>query len=327
MSKADLTIPRLIGLEGILGAKKLPAKEQLKRIKERIESYHIPFSEADIANRVIFLPGSQKRAEKIRGFFTDSKEFSGERDIVGYSGIIKKDNGDIPVAVIASGMGSGQIEIILWELIRAGAGAVIRYGSCGALKPYTKVGDLAVGIESVPSDSSFAYMTDEQIKSGFWPPASDELLFPITRGLEDSGYINAHKSNVGQEKKGFYVGAIHSKALLYAQEIGIGPRAHFFDALKKELEEHGEIIASEMETSLLFAVVHYYNSVLFSALSSKKAYEKKVLVSSINFFIGDINHPYELDPAKRKEAQEKLTATVPNIAKEVYREMAEQRNL
>ena len=292
-------------------------EEELERFYGRIGQYHIPFWENEIKDRVVFFPGSVKRAEKIKKYFSDTIEHGAERGIVGYTGNI--DN--IPVCTIASGMGSGQVEIMMFELLRAGAGAVIRYGSQGALKPFVRTGDLLLAEYAIPADSSFAHMTDEQMKQRHLPRITPELLQPMITALEESGYIHGNEEKNDTQR--FYVGGIHSKGLLYAQEIGIGPRSGEYEVIKKMLEKRPGVIGSEMETSLMYTIAERLNYLL----ERHDQANKRVMVGSINFFIGDFEHPFHPDENVRRMAEEKMLSTVPNVARHAYEAVRNARRL
>lgn len=316
--KLPLSIADLIGFTNL--EYKLDEKEELQRYYNVIGQNHIPVWKEILEGRVVFFPGSDARAQKIAEQFSNWEKHGAERGITGYSGYL----GDVPVFAIASGMGSGQVEIMQNELMRAmlaGAGVIIRYGSQGALKPLptVKTGDLLLASFAVPADLSFMYMTDEQIQAGYMPEISPELLTPLAEALKDSGYLfgseNERRDNK-DERPRFHVGGIHSKGLLYAQEFCVGPRGAHFERVKQLLEKTPGIYGSEMETALMYTLAERLNYLL-------EKFEKRhsALVGSINFFIGDSEHPFHPDASVRQKAENNFVGTVTHVAKYAYKAM------
>ncbi|MFH1285538.1 MAG: hypothetical protein ABIH99_03060 [Candidatus Micrarchaeota archaeon] len=322
-----LSIRELVSLKS--GIKELPEEEQITRFLGRVRGYHIPFTRegGEVENHVVFITGSTSRAKKISELFENVKMHKHkERGSVGYTGFIRWKGERVPVASIASGMGSGQIEIVVAELIAANPAAIIRYGSCGALKGHLKVGDLVIATFAVPCDSSFAWMTDEEVKRFYAPTMNSELVGPISRGLRTSGYTREEDERANGKPKYFF-GGIQSKALLYAQEIGVGPRALHFWEVKKKLEDIPSLLASEMETALLYTMGRYYNGLIYKIEAPQMARAKKILFGSVNFLIGDYSQPFVEDAKVKKKIENKLIKTVPNVAGEVYSVVRELREL
>ncbi|MFA6888318.1 MAG: hypothetical protein WC254_02370 [Candidatus Woesearchaeota archaeon] len=286
-------------------------QEELQRFYDRVGQNHIPCWEDIVGGRVVFLPGSDVRAKMISKFFSNTEVHGAERGIRAYTGTID----DIPVMTIASGMGSGQLEIIGTEVMRAmlnKGGAVIRYGSMGALKPVpiVKVADLLIAEWALGADSSFAWMTDEQIKGGARIETDISVIMSLQNALFEAGYSRSPRRG---DSPVFHSGGIQSKALLYAQEIGVGPRGKYFERIKKIYEQIPDLYGSEMETALLYTIAARLNY-----LTEKYEGRRPILAGSINFFIGDSDHPFHPDAKVRRSAEKGLVKTVPYVARHMY---------
>src|SRR5437867_4749838 len=104
---------------------------------------HILASRGDFAD-VVLMPGDPLRARHIATtLLTGARLVNEVRSAFGYTGRYR----DRPVSVMAHGMGIPSCSIYATELIREfGAKALIRVGSCGALAPNVKLGDVIVAI-------------------------------------------------------------------------------------------------------------------------------------------------------------------------------------
>ncbi len=303
------------GLVGLVDIPSFPESDELQRFYARVGQFHIPVWEDIVGGRVVFLPGSDARAEKISRLFSKREVHSAERGIIAYTGTIDK----VPVLAMSSGIGSGQVEIIALELMRAmveKGGAIIRYGSQGALKPLPLVqtGDILLATYAIPADSSFAYMTHQQLQQGDIPTMSQELHNGLVSALQECGYMQGDNTARTNTTPRFHIGGIHSKGLLYAQEIGVGPRAAHFEQVRSYLETIPNLFGSEMETALLYTMAAWVNY-----LTEKFEYGRKpILAGSLNFFIGDSDNPFHPDAVVRGIAETNLIDTVPYVARNAY---------
>jgi purine-nucleoside phosphorylase len=133
-------------------------------------SIHIGAKEGEIAECVL-LPGDPKRAHYVATKFLDSPEcYNQIRGMSGYTGKA----GDLAVSVQGTGMGMPSSAIYINELIQEfKAKKLIRIGTCGALQPELKIGDLIIA-QGASTDSAM----NKLVFSGqdFAPVASFSLL-------------------------------------------------------------------------------------------------------------------------------------------------------
>lgn len=303
------------GLVGLVNIPSFPEHDELHRFYTRVGQFHIPVWEDIVGGRVVFLPGSNARAEKISRLFSKREVHGAERGIIAYTGTIDK----VPVLAMSSGMGSGQIEIIALELMRAmveKGGAIIRYGSQGALKPLPLVqtGDILLATYAIPADSSFAYMTHQQVQQNYIPTMSQELHTGLVSALQECGYMQGDNTARTDTIPRFHIGGIHSKGLLYAQEIGVGPRGVYFEEVRGYLETISDLFGSEMETALLYTIAGRLNYLIEKFEHGRRP----ILAGSLNFFIGDSDNPFHPDAVTRERAESNLIDTVPSVARNAY---------
>jgi len=105
---------------------------------------------APLAERVL-LPGDPGRALALAQELIDEpKMFNHHRGLWGYTGAAKHDGR--AVSIQSTGMGGPSAAIVLEELIALGARRAVRVGTCGALHPQLRLGDLVLARESLAAD-------------------------------------------------------------------------------------------------------------------------------------------------------------------------------
>src|SRR6186997_2579708 len=104
---------------------------------------HIQAQRGDFAD-VVLMPGDPLRAKHIADAYLEGARRVNEvRNMYGYTGSYRGKS----VSVMAHGMGIPSCSIYATELIREfGVRTVIRVGSCGALAPDTKMGDVIIAL-------------------------------------------------------------------------------------------------------------------------------------------------------------------------------------
>ena len=183
---------------------------------------HIRFSEEEAAKYAI-LPGDPKRVDRIAKFLDDVKEITFNREYKSVSGYYK----GVKVIAMSTGMGGPSTAIGVEELANIGVEAMIRIGSCGALRSGIKLGDLVIVNGAVRDDgTSKAYIEQS------YPSIPDtELLMDVIRAAKDKEYP-------------YHVGIGRSHDCLYGDP-------------KNNLDAYWGskgVISSDMETATLFVV-------------------------------------------------------------------------
>ena len=106
---------------------------------------------APLAPRVL-LPGDPGRALLLaQALLEEPKMFNHHRGLWGYTGAAA--DGE-PLTIQATGMGGPSAAIVVHELVDLGARRLIRVGTCGALVPELRLGQLVVATEALAADGT-----------------------------------------------------------------------------------------------------------------------------------------------------------------------------
>jgi uridine phosphorylase len=205
--------------------------EQVSTGKGR--QYHIGLAPGEVAPYIL-LCGDPARAGKVAQHFDKIRCERANREYVTYTGTYR----GLEMSVMGTGIGPDNMEIAIVELSQIVQNpAFIRIGSCGALQPEIKLGELVVSTGSVRLENTSTYFVPE----GYPAVAHHEIVLALISACEQSGV----KSHVGltATAPGFY-GA-------QARKIpGFPPR---FPDLPDHLREIG-VKNLEMESSTLFTL-------------------------------------------------------------------------
>ncbi len=148
---------------------------------------HIAARPGEIAKTVL-MPGDPKRSRFIAENFLERPVLVNDtRGVQGYTGFWK----DVPVTVMASGMGIPSIGIYSWELYTEyGVDNIIRVGSAGALQENLHVMDIVLG-QGACTDSNFAHQFG---LNGTFAPIAD---FTLLRAALDCAEAAGQRVYVG----------------------------------------------------------------------------------------------------------------------------------
>ncbi len=185
---------------------------------------HINAAPGDFAEAVL-MPGDPQRAEHIATtFLQGARRVTEVRNVWGYTGNWQ----GRPVSVMAHGMGIPSCAIYATELIREyGARTLIRVGSCGALAPEAKLGDVIIAMGA---------STDSKVNRTRFRDHDFAALADY--GLVERAVAAARATGVPVR-----VGNVFSADLFYSPE----------EAMFDVMERHG-ILGVEMEAAGLYGV-------------------------------------------------------------------------
>lgn len=106
---------------------------------------------APLAERVL-LPGDPGRALRLaQALLREPKMFNHHRGLWGYTGIAADEQ---PLTIQSTGMGGPSAAIVVTELALLGARRLIRVGTCGALEPDMRLGNLLLAREAITGDGT-----------------------------------------------------------------------------------------------------------------------------------------------------------------------------
>lgn len=193
-----------------------------------IPTPHINAKLGEIAKTVL-MPGDPLRAKFIAETFLENPVLvNNVRGVQGHTGTWK----DVPVTVMASGIGMPAIGIYSWELFSEyGVENIIRIGSAGALQDDLQLMDIVAGQGACTNS---AYVDNFQLGGTFAPIADYKLL---------SAAVECAKAH-GVEMK---VGNILSSDNFYAP-AGVDANSKWRDM---------GVLAVEMEAAALYANAAY----------------------------------------------------------------------
>lgn len=182
--------------------------------------------------RVAIITGNPERVQTISGHFEDHRELTTARGFVCH----EARSGKTPLLVVSSGIGAPSTAIVVEELIDLGVTAIIRLGTCGALQPHIKVGDLIIPTACVREEGT----SGEYVEPTF--PAIPNHL--VLRQLIDGA---------ARQSSRFHVGITHCKDAYYSERPGkqLDPQK---TGARWEAWERAGVLATEMETSVLFVL-------------------------------------------------------------------------
>ena len=105
---------------------------------------------ADVGAKYALLPGDPARLDRIAPFLSDVRELAYNREYRSLSGTFEGTR----VLALSTGIGGASAAIAIEELNNIGVTAMIRIGSCGALQPEVKIGDLVLVSGAVRDDGA-----------------------------------------------------------------------------------------------------------------------------------------------------------------------------
>jgi|GEM_PF-345029 len=227
---------------------------------EEFKPHHMSITRDDIAGndgigRYILLPGSDGRAASIAEHFSGLQVrehgrrhnyYSGTLDC---SGRLAGESGTVDVAVVSTGMGCPSVDIIVNELIRLGARRLLRVGTAGSLQPgRIPIGSIVVASAAVRDEGTTRHYMPVEVPA----VASPAMVAAALEACRACGVTDR------------FSGIVHTKDSLYAREMGAGPRGAENDRFMEQLTAAG-VLASEMETAMLFTLAQIFSQEAASA--------------------------------------------------------------
>ena len=207
--------------------------------------------------KTVLMPGDPLRSKYIaETFLTDPVLVNNVRGVQGYTGKWK----DVPVSVMASGMGMPAIGIYSWELFSTyGVENIIRVGSAGAVQDNINVMDIVIAQGACTNSNYFAQFA---FPGSFAPIADYELMQAAVESAKERGAIY-HVGNIFSSDNFYYaksyegtravrrmgVMAVEMEAAaLYANAAYLGKRALCICTISDHLYKDEELSPEERQT-------------------------------------------------------------------------------
>lgn len=183
-------------------------------------------------SRFAIITGNPERVPVISSHFKNSREVSRDRNFLCHEVSLN----EVSVLIVSSGIGAPSTAIVVEELIELGVTTIVRIGTCGALQPEIKVGDLVIPSACVREEG-----TTHQYVDSIFPAIPDQV---VLRELIDSA---------ANTSKRFHVGIAHCKDAYYLEKPAkqlIKERA----GQRWEQWRRAGVLVTEMESSALFVL-------------------------------------------------------------------------
>ncbi|HKC18780.1 MAG TPA: nucleoside phosphorylase, partial [Candidatus Dormibacteraeota bacterium] len=195
------------------------------------KKYHVGLGAGDVGEYVL-VPGDPFRTPLIATYLEGAREVAFSREYRTFTGTVD----GTKVSTMSTGMGGPSVAIGVEELHELGVHTLLRVGTCGALQPEVKMGDLVIAIGAVRSEGT----PDGYVPKEYPAVASLDLVNALIEASEASGVP-------------YHVGVMRSVDALYSDLV---PDQMPRPDLREELEmwSRAGVLGNDMETSTLFVV-------------------------------------------------------------------------
>lgn len=200
----------------------------------QMPTYHTKLNKGDVG-RYVLLPGDPFRTDKIAAFLEEPKLIAHNREHKTWTGYLDGEK----VSVVSTGMGCPSTAIAVEELIKVGADTLIRVGTAGRVCEKSRDPEL----EGVIFNSA---VRDEGTSVQYIP-----LNYPA---VADREVTNALVSAAHKLELNFAEGIGHSKDSFFGEVDPEGTPAGEFLQMRWRAWQKGNVMASDMESSVLFVI-------------------------------------------------------------------------
>ena len=182
----------------------------------------------------ILVPGDPGRVKLFAEQMDEAWKVAEKREYITYTG--KKDG--VLISCTSSGIGPSPTAIGVEEFIRIGAKNIIRIGTCGALQPFMKAGDMIIATGAVRGERC----TEEFISIDYPAIADYRIVRASIDACERLGLI-------------YHLGLVRTHDAFYLES----PWAHgdYKDRLQKWIDLG--VLAVENESSTIFVIASMQN--------------------------------------------------------------------
>ena len=163
-----------------------PPVDRRIAIPEGERQYHIGLGPGELAEYIL-LPGDPDRSARIASRFDSIELEHRHREFASVTGTYRGQR----VSVVATGIGTDNVEIVVAEGLFAitTRPTFMRVGSCGALQPEMRLGDLAITTGAVRLEATTSFF----VHDGFPAVASYEAVAALIEAAVRLG----HRHHVG----------------------------------------------------------------------------------------------------------------------------------
>jgi uridine phosphorylase len=142
--------------------------------------YHIELGPGELAEYIL-LPGDPDRTSRIASRFESIELERRHREFASVTGMFRGQR----VSVVSTGIGTDNVEIVMAEILAiTEQPTLVRVGSCGALQPEMRLGDLAITTGAVRLESTTSFF----VHDGFPAIAHHEAVVALVEAAERLGH-------------------------------------------------------------------------------------------------------------------------------------------
>lgn len=214
---------------------------------------HIRCGREDAAPYAI-LPGDPERVDRVRAFLDQPVDIAFNREYKSCRGLYK----GVPVMVVSTGIGGVSAGIAVEELRNIGVEGLVRIGSCGALQPGMRLGDLIIASGAVRDDGA----SRTYVRETYPAVADTELLMALIDSARRQDF--AH-----------HCGVVHSHDSFYTDQE---------EASRAFWSARG-VLAADMETSALMVIARL-RGLKAASILNVVVEQSGNIESSINDYVG-----------------------------------------
>lgn len=156
--------------------------------------YHIGLGPGDLADYIL-LPGDPDRTERIATRFDAIEQRHRHREFASVTGTYR----GLRVSVVSTGIGTDNVEIVLAEILAiTDRPTFVRVGSCGALQPGMRLGDLVISTGALRLETTTNWFVHE----GYPALAHHEAVLALVEAAERLG--TTHHLGITATAPGFF---------------------------------------------------------------------------------------------------------------------------
>jgi uridine phosphorylase len=156
--------------------------------------YHIELGPGELAEYIL-LPGDPDRTSRIASRFESIELERRHREFASVTGQYRGQR----VSVVSTGIGTDNVEIVMAEILAiTEQPTIIRVGSCGALQPEMRLGDLAITTGAVRLEATSSFF----VHDGYPAVAHYEAVAALVEAAERLGH--RYHTGITATAPGFY---------------------------------------------------------------------------------------------------------------------------
>lgn len=220
------------------------------------KQYHIQCGAGDVAKYVL-LPGDPNRVSQIAAMWDSQKPVADYREHVTYTGTL----GNTEISACSTGAGGGSTASALEDLVEIGSDTFIRVGTCGAMQPHIKPGDLIICLGAVRKEGT----SDSYVQPSYPAFANPEVVMALIQAAEQLEYT--YHVGIGYTAASFFCGQGRPGVKGYSQS--------FMKTILPDMQAAG-VLNFEMEAATVLTLASLYQcraGAIFTVIANRVANE------------------------------------------------------